>query len=377
MLKVFISIDWYLPGTNAGGPVRSVANLVAALPSFNFFIVTRNTDYCSTKPYQGISFNCWVRQSHNCHVYYASSITQPELTRLIHEVRPQCLYVNGVFSKKYSRWPVTIGQKLGIKTILAPRGMLSPHSLKVKPYKKYPFVLLQRLIGTFSKVHFQVTAAAEAGHVKRLFPTNAGIHTISNLPTCNTQSPVTVTKRAGMVKLLYLGRIAPEKGTLEAIKALAGIKGSVELQIFGTCYNQAYWQACQAQMALLPGNCRVHYGGALQADSPAFYKTIDQSHALLLPSYGENFGHSIVECLSRGRPVIISTNTPWQNMAAVKAGMDVPVSQLPACIDQVLNFSQEEYDQWVHGAFDYYVSKVVSRFGIDVSKYKKMFFNEG
>ncbi len=372
MLKVFISIDWYLPGTNAGGPVRSLANLVAALPAIHFFIVTRNNDYCSTQPYRGITPDCWVRQAPNCHVYYASSLTQPVLTRLIQEVSPLCLYVNGVFSKKYSRWPVAIGQKLGIKTIVAPRGMLSPHSLKVKPYKKYPFVLLQRLLGTYSKVHFQVTATVEAGHVKRLFPTNAGIHTISNLPTYNTQSPVRITKKAGIVKLLFLGRIAPEKGTLEAIKALAGIKGSVELQIFGTCYNQAYWQSCQAQMALLPGNCRVHYGGALQADSPAFYKAIDQSHALLLPSYGENFGHSIVECLSRGRPVIISTNTPWQNLAAVKAGMDVPVSQLPACIDQVLNFSQEEYDQWVHGSYLYYTDQIIPQFSVSVSSYRNL-----
>jgi hypothetical protein len=116
----------------------------------------------------------------------------------------------------------------------------------------------------------------------------------------------------------------------------------------------------------------VHYGGALQADSPAFYKAIDQSHALLLPSYGENFGHSIVECLSRGRPVIISTNTPWQNLAAVKAGMDVPVSQLTVCIDQFLNFSQVEYDQWVQGAFLYYTDQIIPQFSVSVSSYRNL-----
>ena len=175
-----------------------------------------------------------------------------------------------------------------------------------------------------------------------------------------------------MLKLLYLGRIAPEKGTLEAIKSLASIKGAVALQIFGTCYNQAYWKACQAQIALLPDNCRVHYGGTLQADSLAFYNAIDQSHALLLPSHGENFGHSIVECLSRGRPVIISTNTPWQNLATVKAGMDVSLSQLSTCIDQFVNFSQNEYNQWVRGAYLYYTNQIFTQFSVSVSSYRNL-----
>ncbi|MBM3917811.1 MAG: glycosyl transferase, partial [Sphingomonadales bacterium] len=45
--SVCLTIDWYLPGTNSGGPVRSVANLVAAMPNTHFYIITRNTDYCS------------------------------------------------------------------------------------------------------------------------------------------------------------------------------------------------------------------------------------------------------------------------------------------------------------------------------------------
>ena len=44
--KVLVFIDWYLPGYKAGGPVRSLANLVDHLRGrVDFHIVTRNTEY--------------------------------------------------------------------------------------------------------------------------------------------------------------------------------------------------------------------------------------------------------------------------------------------------------------------------------------------
>ena len=50
--KILIFIDWYLPGYKAGGPIQSVANLVANLKEeFEFSIVTRDTDYCEKLPY--------------------------------------------------------------------------------------------------------------------------------------------------------------------------------------------------------------------------------------------------------------------------------------------------------------------------------------
>ena len=45
--KVLITIDWFLPGTKSGGPVRSYANMIAYFKNeFDFYIITRDTDYC-------------------------------------------------------------------------------------------------------------------------------------------------------------------------------------------------------------------------------------------------------------------------------------------------------------------------------------------
>jgi hypothetical protein len=74
LLRLFISIDWYLPGTNSSGPVRSVANLVEQLPGVEVFIFTRNTDYCSDIPYANIVLDTWTAVSTTVAVYYASPL---------------------------------------------------------------------------------------------------------------------------------------------------------------------------------------------------------------------------------------------------------------------------------------------------------------
>ena len=53
--KILITIDWFLPGTKSGGPVRSYANMMEHLSSYHdFYIITRDTDYCSDEVYKDV-----------------------------------------------------------------------------------------------------------------------------------------------------------------------------------------------------------------------------------------------------------------------------------------------------------------------------------
>jgi hypothetical protein len=59
--NILIFIDWFLPGYKAGGPISSNANLIAHLGlEYKFFVITRNTDYCETKPYENIAPLAWI-----------------------------------------------------------------------------------------------------------------------------------------------------------------------------------------------------------------------------------------------------------------------------------------------------------------------------
>ena len=71
---ILLFIDWYLPGYKAGGPIQSCANLVNHLNNdYCFKIITRNTDYCETIPYQDIKSNEWNIVNQNTHIYYIYS----------------------------------------------------------------------------------------------------------------------------------------------------------------------------------------------------------------------------------------------------------------------------------------------------------------
>jgi hypothetical protein len=60
-IKILITIDWFLPGTLSGGPVRSYANIIDHLKDdFEFYIITRNTDYGADAPYENITPNTWI-----------------------------------------------------------------------------------------------------------------------------------------------------------------------------------------------------------------------------------------------------------------------------------------------------------------------------
>ena len=60
--NILIFIDWYLPGKNAGGPIRSVANIVGKFSDeINFFIITSNSDFGDEVPYTNVKTDTWLK----------------------------------------------------------------------------------------------------------------------------------------------------------------------------------------------------------------------------------------------------------------------------------------------------------------------------
>jgi glycosyltransferase involved in cell wall biosynthesis len=97
------------------------------------------------------------------------------------------------------------------------------------------------------------------------------------------------------------------------------------------------------------------------------------AHALLLPSEGENFGHAIVEAFANGRPVLISKNTPWKNLAAQRAGWDVSHTDLPLALAELAAMDQARYDEWCGGAAAYYEKQILVPFAEHQDAYLKLF----
>ncbi|MCE2772752.1 MAG: hypothetical protein LW750_04845 [Bacteroidetes bacterium] len=184
--KVAICIDWYLPGEKAGGPVRSIANMVAHLHhDFDFYIITRNTDYTEEQPYTTVPSNEWYKFSENVQVYYfsADQLTKAGVAKVLMHLAPDVVYLNGMWSKEFTRWPLSILKKNNFsgKIILAVRGMLAPSALQIKKYKKKLFLQVAKWRQVYSGIVFHATNETERQQVLSVFGEDTQVRVAPNL----------------------------------------------------------------------------------------------------------------------------------------------------------------------------------------------------
>ena len=64
-----------------------------------------------------------------------------------------------------------------------------------------------------------------------------------------------------------------------------------------------------------------------------------ESDIFILPSFTENFGMSILESLMCGCPVIVSKNTPWEDVMTYQCGwwIDLSVNEIVKALEEYTN----------------------------------------
>lgn len=347
--KILIFIDWYLPGYKAGGPIQSVANMVAHLKDdFDFSVITRDTDYCETIPYTSITANQWNTLSNGVKVYYMSKnqLNFKCIKSLIDEVKPDCAYLNGIYSFYFTLLPLFLLKKKNIFTVLAVRGMLAESALAVKEFKKMVFIRLITISGIFNQVLFHATNEIEEKDVRRVFG-NKKIKVAANLSqNILIDALPERVKNDNTVKLVNIARISQEKNLLFALRVLKKVSSNVEYDIFGPIYNQSYWENCCDVIQQLPSNIKVTYKGSIES-----HKVLDQLkmyHFMFMPTLGENFGHIILQSLMVGCPVVISNQTPWKQLQLKNIGWDFSLDHTELFVELINACSQ--MDQLTYNA---------------------------
>jgi len=354
--QVLVFIDWYKPYFKAGGPVRSMVNLVDHLGDrLDFHIITSDRDYTATINEAGVPADHWVRSDAGEMVQYASPAahTVANWRALLHARPWDVVYINGLFSRWSTIVPLWLLRGSEQRRIVAVRGMLATGPMQQGAFKKRMFLFLMKAMGCFKKVEFQATNAEEVGDIRRWIGADVTIHLVQNLARkASAQLPPSIKKEIGMLTLVSLARIAEEKNTLFAIERLASVRGRVRFDLFGTVYDQAYFERCKAAVQRLPKNIDVVWHGQLPNEEVG--EALTRAHALFMPSVGENFGHTMLEALSAGRPLVISDRTPWKNLAPTQAGWDLPLEdpeRFTEAVQRLVDMDQSTYDVLIKGAY--------------------------
>lgn len=351
--EILVFSDWYFPGFKAGGPIRSLMNIVDHVDC-QFYIVTRITDYHSTEAYQGIEENVWIEYSENVQVKYIleSKMTFAFVDALIQERKYHKYYLNSLFSPLFTILPLRVLKKhrKNSRTIVAPRGMLKSGALSVKSNKKKLFLLVAKLTGLYGGVTWHATSKIEGDEILSVFK-SAHIKVAEVLAAIPKGEITKPNKHSGEVKLVSFTRISEEKGVLEAIQFVSSLptEHSFGYDIYGAMPEGEYLEKCQSLLVNSANRSIRLMGEVNPNDLTSLYSNY---HFFLLPTWGENFGHAISEALLHGTPVIISNKTPWKDLEKEKAGWDLPLKEADfvSKLTQAVQMSQTEYDVWSAGA---------------------------
>lgn len=357
--SVLVLVDWFKPGYKAGGPIRSCTNFAYALKNdFEIRVLTTDTDHGEQKPYENITSNEWITNlGPDIKVYYAkkATLTLKQLKQEIINANADYVYLNHLFSPGFVIYPLWLkfSRQIKSKVVLCPRGALYDSALAVKPIKKKPFIALFKALRIHKLITFHATNEREKQAILDYFP-GSQVIIADNLPESDQPAFASSKKEPGILKCIFIARIVPIKNLLFLLKVLQQVKQQVVLSVAGPAEDPEYWKECERVIQNLPSNIRVNYLGAVSNDEVK--SIISTHHLFILPTQGENFGHSIFEALLTGRPVLISDQTPWLQLADKKAGWDVPLNdpgKFARIIDEMASWEQSQFDEWALGAWQY------------------------
>lgn len=353
--SVLAFIDWYKPFFKAGGPVRSLVNLVDHLHDrVDFHVVTGDREYTEHASPADLVRDQWTTADRGEHVWYASPKRRSlkQWRSLLEERAWDVVYINGLYSKWSTIAPLWLLRRSKQRRIVAVRGMLAKGPMKQGAAKKRAFLLAMKTAGCFKGVEFQATNAEEVADIKRWIGGGVKVHLVPNLGRkVEAHEPVRIAKRPGELRLVSVGRIAPEKNTLFAIERLADLQGDVRFDLHGAVYDQAYRKRCEEAVSRLPENITVKFHGHIEQDRVA--RVISEAHVVFMPSVGENFGHTMLEALAAGRPLLISDRTPWKDLESKGAGWDLPLEEprsFESKLAGLVALDQPGFDSWVEGS---------------------------
>jgi len=361
-IKVIVFIDWFYPAYKAGGPIKSVFNIVQSLKSeVDFLIVTSNQDVDGE--ILDIQPNEIIEKDGYDIVYFdRAHQKKSEYKKLYDGFTAEVIYHNSVFSKNFTLKPLLCFRKYKVKQLIAPRGMLGRGALAIKPLKKKLFLrLFKRMFRKNKMLHWHASTSLERNEIVKVFGKDSKVIVAQNLSSASVKRKLAVdTKNVGELKLVFVSRISSKKNLLFALELFQDLKSheKLSLEIYGPIEDELYWKKC---LLIIDADSRITYNGNLKPT--VITPVLQQHHFLILPTQHENYGHAIAEAINVGVPVLISDHTPWRDLASDKVGFDLSLTEMDnwkSTIEALIRLDQASYEEMVVACHKYSLDHIVS-----------------
>ncbi len=312
-LKLLVFAPSFEPAVKAGGPARSLTNLVGEVSrDISVDVVAPDRDLGDSEAFIGLSGRRVSRGSTT--VYYLNTRSTKQwfsLIRRLSRTQYDLIMVNGWWNVKLALLPTALKLSGVLRgpILQMPRGELDPGALALKASKKTfakPFFVAIYRRGVYV---VGATSDLEAAQVRSVLPGKLILMT-SNTPDA---IPWGAPQRPGPpLRVVFLSRVSPKKGLLPLLQGLREVAHRIHLTIVGPSEDPAYWSECYKAISKLPPHVEVHRVPlASREDVPEILWNAD---CLILLTAGENYGHVIAEALQAGCPVLATPNTPWTDI---------------------------------------------------------------
>lgn len=363
MKKILIFNGYYHPSQNCGGPITSIENIVnGCSDEFDFYIVCYNHDFNDMTPFDR-NTNQWYTVG-NAKVMYVKQgyldFSSRNMRKLFDGLNPDLIWFSGVLTPNNKIVTVKIAKERNIPVLFSPRGEVSEDRVKLKAYKKIPYLKLLNILRVYDGCYFHGTSDDEIDGIKKYFnPPLTHVFKIANISIFPQNDIVEHSKHNGEVNLFFFSRIHEVKNLKFAIEAILQCRQKVNFDIYGPIENEEYWNECQILINSAPSNIKISYKGII--DHNDLGHTIQKYDAFLFPTTNENYGHVIAESLANSRPVILSKGTtPWDDLDG-KAGYVIDLDNRDSfteVVDGMAGMNEELYAKLVQSTKAYFKKKI-------------------
>ena len=350
--NIVVFIDWFHPAFKAGGPIKSVLNIISNISDqCDFTVITSNKDA------DGAILNVEVnkeiiRDRYSIYYLNGDSVMKRIIKEVIKFKKPEIAYYNSVFSYQFTIKPLFyLQRRTNIKNIIAPRGMLGEGALALKPLKKKIFLGLAKSF-LFKKIIWHTSTVQETEEVKNVIGKGATTFVAQNISLAAEKRVLKEGfKLENELKLVFISRVSEKKNLIFLLQLLSSLKELTNLKfdIFGPIEENEYWNKCLVNIVK---DNRISYKGILSPDE--VNEKLKEYQFYVLPSFNENYGHSIVEAINIGVPVFISDQTPWEGLEKDKVGFDLALqnnSLWQEKLKYAYSMGDDQYREWSQACY--------------------------